>query len=46
MARVNQQINEEIKMRLCDLIIVNDEQQLVIPQVLILHKKLLELANN
>jgi dephospho-CoA kinase len=46
MARINRQINEEIKMRLCDFIIVNDEQQMVIPQVLELHQKFLELANN
>jgi dephospho-CoA kinase len=41
MARVNKQISEEIKMRLCDFIIVNDEQQMVIPQVLELHQKFL-----
>lgn len=44
MARINRQISEEIKMRLCDFIIVNDEQQLVIPQVLELHKKFEQLA--
>ena len=38
--RMNRQINEEIKMRLCDAVIVNDEQQLLIPQVLELHRKL------
>lgn len=43
-ARMNQQINEEIKMRLCDHVIVNDEQQPVLPQVLELHKKLLAMA--
>ena len=46
MARINKQINEEIKIRLCDFIIVNDEQQMVIPQVLELHERLLLLANN
>jgi dephospho-CoA kinase len=46
MARINRQINEEIKMRLCDFIIVNDEQQMIIPQVLELHKRFLELANS
>lgn len=45
MARINRQISEEIKMRLCDFIILNDEQQMVIPQVLKLHQKLLQLAN-
>jgi dephospho-CoA kinase len=44
MARINRQINEEIKMRLCDFVIVNDEQQMVIPQVLELHKKFLTLG--
>ena len=43
MSRVNRQISEEIKMRLCDFIIANDEQQMVIPQVLELHKKFLEM---
>lgn len=38
--RMNRQINEEIKMRLCDAVIINDEQHLVIPQVLELHRKL------
>ena len=40
-SRMNKQINEEIKMRLCDYVITNDEQQLVIPQVLDIHEKLL-----
>lgn len=44
-SRMKKQINENIKMRLCDAVIVNDEQQLVIPQVLILHEKLLQIAN-
>ena len=42
-ARMNKQINETIKMRLCDFIITNDEQQLLIPQVIELHQKLLSL---
>lgn len=33
-ARMNKQINEEIKMRLCDYVVANDEQELLIPQVL------------
>jgi dephospho-CoA kinase len=44
LSRMNRQINEDIKMRLCDFIIRNNEQELVIPQVLELHEKLLELA--
>jgi len=43
-ARMNKQIKQIIKMRLCDFVIVNDEQQAVIPQVTQLHEHLLELA--
>jgi dephospho-CoA kinase len=39
--RMNKQINETIKMRLCDFVIANDEQQMVIPQVMALHEKIL-----
>ena len=42
MARIEKQMDEETKMSLCDFVIVNDEQQMVIPQVLELHKSLLE----
>lgn len=38
--RIDRQIEEDIKIKLCDFVIVNDEQQLVIPQVLALHEKL------
>ena len=38
--RMSNQIDESIKMKLCDFVIVNDEQQLVTPQVLEVHKKL------
>lgn len=44
--RMNRQIDEEIKMKLCDFVITNNEQQLVIPQVLALHQKLNELAGS
>ena len=40
-ARMDKQIDEDIKMRLCDYVITNDEQQLVIPQVIGLHEKIL-----
>jgi len=43
-ARMNQQMNEEDKLRLCKYVIINDEQQLVLPQVLALHKKFLGVA--
>ena len=39
-ARMDKQIDETIKMRLCDFVITNDEQKLLIPQVLALHQKL------
>jgi dephospho-CoA kinase len=42
--RINRQINEELKMKLCDFIITNNEQELVIPQVMDLHEKLLALS--
>jgi dephospho-CoA kinase len=37
--RMKRQIDEETKMKLCDFVIINDEQQLVITQVLNLHEK-------
>lgn len=43
-ARMRQQLSESLKMKLCDFIIYNDEQKMVIPQVLALHEKLLKLA--
>ena len=44
-ARMNRQIKQVIKMRLCDFVVVNDEQSAVIPQVLSLHEHLLEKAS-
>lgn len=44
--RMNNQIDETIKMKLCDFIIINDEQQALLPQILHLHKKFIALANN
>lgn len=41
LSRMNKQIDEEIKMRLCDYVITNNEQQLIIPQVLKIHQLLL-----
>ncbi|MBC7850383.1 MAG: dephospho-CoA kinase [Chitinophagaceae bacterium] len=43
-SRMSKQIEETIKMRLCDFILINDEQQLLLPQVLSLHNQLLELS--
>jgi len=41
-ARMSKQLDEDIKMRLCDFVITNDEQQLVIPQVLAVHAELVK----
>lgn len=42
--RMEKQIQEQIKMRLCDAVIINNDQEMVIPQVLALHEQLLERA--
>lgn len=41
--RMDRQMNEEMKMRLCDFVIKNTEQELVTPQVLALHEKFLQM---
>ena len=40
--RMSRQIDENIKMKLCDFIITNNEQQLVVPQVLELHSQFMK----
>jgi dephospho-CoA kinase len=42
--RMKNQMNEDEKMKLCDFVIHNDEQQPVLPQVLTLHGELLAIA--
>jgi len=42
--RMQRQIDETIKMKLCDTVIINDDQHPVIPQVLALHDQLLQQA--
>ncbi len=44
--RMRNQMDEKKKMGLCDFVIRNDEQQLVIPQVLKLHEQLSALARD
>ena len=44
--RIAQQMDETEKMNRCDHIIINDEQRAIIPQVLELHKTLLQKANS
>jgi dephospho-CoA kinase len=43
--RMRNQIDETIKMRLCDDVIQNDDLHLVLPQVISIHQKLLEKAD-
>lgn len=43
-ARMEMQMDEAIKMRLCDYVIINDEQQMILPQVLELHEKFLKMS--
>lgn len=45
MKRISRQINEEMKMKLCDFVITNNEQELLIPQVLKLHQHFSGLSN-
>ena len=44
MQRMNRQIEETIKMRLCDFVIQNNEQEMVLPQIIQLHQHLLSIA--
>lgn len=41
--RMSRQMDEETKMKRCNSILINDEQQLLIPQVVQLHHKFLEM---
>lgn len=43
LARMDKQLDETMKMKLCDFVLINDEQELLIPQVVALHEKLLSL---
>ena len=42
--RMDQQLDEGLKMSKCDFVLINNEQQLLIPQILELHQKLLVLS--
>jgi dephospho-CoA kinase len=44
--RISQQMDEDEKMKRCDYVINNDDKQAIIPQVLALHKILLERVNS
>lgn len=42
--RIRNQMDEEEKMKRCDFILRNDEHEMLIPQVLALHQKLISMA--
>lgn len=42
--RMDQQLDEDLKLSKCDFVLINDEQQLLIPQVLDVHEKLIALS--
>lgn len=42
LARMQKQMNETEKMNLCDFVINNDENELLIPQVVALHQKIIQ----
>lgn len=41
LSRIEQQMDDAIKMKLCDAVIINDEQHALIPQVLAIHNTIL-----
>jgi dephospho-CoA kinase len=45
LARMQKQMNEDEKISRCDFVIINDEKELLIPQVVTLHEKILENIN-
>jgi dephospho-CoA kinase len=42
--RMARQMNEEEKMKLCDIVIINDDRNAILPQVLDIHQQLLQRA--
>ncbi|MCE2847852.1 MAG: dephospho-CoA kinase [bacterium] len=42
--RMEKQLDESIKMKLCDHVLINNEQTLLMPQAIALHQKLLSLS--
>jgi len=45
LTRMSRQIDENIKLKLCDFVIENNEQQLLLPQIISLHQHLLAISN-
>ena len=46
LSRIERQMDDKTKMSLCDFVIKNDEEELVIPQVLAMHERFLEMSKN
>jgi dephospho-CoA kinase len=46
LGRLNRQLDEDEKMKRCDSVIINDEKQLLIPQVLELHERFMRSPSN
>ncbi len=44
-ARIKNQISDEEKIKKSDFVIINDDKQLIIPQILAIHNKIIELGN-
>lgn len=44
--RMEAQMDDDIKLRLCDFVIVNNDQELVIPQVLSLHQRFIDQSHS
>jgi dephospho-CoA kinase len=44
-SRMSKQLDPDIAMKLCDFVIYNDEQRLLIPQVLAIHERILGIRN-
>ncbi len=44
--RMSKQMDEAEKIKLCDFVLINDEQQMLLPQIIKLHEHLLNLANS
>lgn len=44
--RMNGQMDEDKKMKFCDFVLINDEKELLTPQVLKLHEELLKLSSS
>ncbi len=46
MERINNQINDEARVKRSDFIVYNSENDMIIPAILAIHKRLLDLCNN